>query len=141
MKLSENFEPIKITPDFVKSAFYIIFLVTVISYFLFFDKGLKFEYKEKCPCNTEYTLSQYDERGKIWEKRKYPAEPDLKTFKLKNRMGFTIDKLENIDFYRLNDTLFKPSEKSEFDFFSKRFYWDCKNEEVWISTHHKLSFK
>jgi hypothetical protein len=56
-------------------------------------------------------------------------------------MGFTLDKLENIDFYKLNDTLFKPSEKSEFDLFSKRFYWDCKNREVWISTHHKLSFK
>ncbi|WP_223557882.1 hypothetical protein [Chryseobacterium lathyri] len=141
MKLTENFEPIKITPDLVKSMLYILFLVSVVSYFLFFYKGLKFEYKEKCPCNAEYTLSQYDQRGKIWERRNYASKPDFKTFKLKNRMGFTLDKLENIDFYKLNDTLFKPSEKSEFDLFSKRFYWDCKNREVWISTHHKLSFK
>lgn len=141
MKLSENFKPIKITPDLVKSALYILFLVTIVSYVLFFYKGLKLEYKEKCPCNTEYTLSQYDQRGKVWERRKYATDPDFKTFKLKNRTGFTIGKLENIDFYKLNDTLFKPSKKSEFDLFSKRFYWDCKNEEVWISTHHKLSFK
>ncbi|PQA94717.1 hypothetical protein B0A69_09720 [Chryseobacterium shigense] len=141
MKLIENIEPIKITPDLVKSSLYIIFLITVLSYFIFFDKNLKIEYKETCPCNTEYTLSQYDEREKIWENRKYATDPDLKTFKLKNKMGFTIDKLENIDFYKLNDTLFRPSEKSAFDFFSKRFYWDCKNKEVWISTHYKLSFK
>lgn len=140
MKFTENFEPVKMTPNLVKSMLYIIFLVTVLSYFLFFDKRLKIEYTETCPCNTEYALSQYDQRGNIWEGKKYAGDPDLKTFKIKNRMGFTISKLENIDFYKIDDTIFTPSEKNKFDL-SKRFYWDCKSKEVWISKNYKLSFK
>ncbi|MGG5209370.1 hypothetical protein ACQWU4_10500 [Chryseobacterium sp. MIQD13] len=141
MKLTENFEPVKVTPGLVKSILYIIFLISVAVYFLFFDRNLKFEYKEICPCNADYTLSQYDERGKIWEGRKYADDPDFKTFKLKNRLGYTVDKLEKIDFYQLNDTLFKPSKKNDFDLLPKRFFWDCKKKEVWISAKYKLSFK
>jgi uncharacterized membrane protein len=140
MKSKENFEPIVVTKGLVKTVLYLIFLVTVGIYFIFFNRDLKPLHKEKCPCDSKYTLYEYRDNGKLLENNRYDLNT-YETFKLKNNLGFTIDKLVHVNLIKMNDTVSINSKQKGVRPFGMQFYWDCKNKEVWVSIKHKLSFK
>lgn len=136
----ENIEPIHVTKNVIKGILYILFLLILAVYFIFFDRSLKLEHTEECPCaDSKYTLYQYKDRGNLLERNKYDLK-DFKTFKLENRLGFTVDKLTHLDIMKLNDTISRRKQRGTKPF-GMQFYWDCKNKEVWISEKHKLSFQ
>ncbi|MDR2238641.1 MAG: hypothetical protein LBE92_21130 [Chryseobacterium sp.] len=136
MKSEEN----KITPNRIKGFLYIIFLITTGVYFIFFHRSLKLERKEKCPCDDSYTLYQYRDRGTVWNRDKFD-HTDYKTYKLENKLGFTVDKQVHINPENWNDTLHSVPQKSEFQIFTPQFSWNCKNKSVRVSKNHTLSFK
>lgn len=87
-----KFEPLVTTSNIRKDLLYISFLITIAIYAIFFDRSLKLEYKEICPCNPHYTLYQYIDRGTIWNRNDEFINMH-KTFKLENQYGITKDKL------------------------------------------------
>lgn len=136
----ENFEPVHVTKNVIKGILYILFLLTLGVYFIFFDRSLKLEHSEECPCeDSQYTLYQYKDRGTLLEKDKNDFK-DFKTFKLENRLGFTVGKLTHIDIMKLDDTISRAKQRGKKPF-GMQFYWDCQSREVWISGKHKLPFK
>lgn len=136
MKSEEN----RITPNRIKGFLYIIFLMSIGTYFIFFHRSLKLERKEKCPCDDSYTLYQYRDRGTVWNRDKFD-HMDYKTYKLENKLGFTVDKLVHINPGNWNDSVYSAQNKSEFQIFTQQFSWDCQKREVRLSKNHKLSFK
>jgi hypothetical protein len=140
MKSKENFEPIVVTKGLIKTVLYLIFLIAISIYFIFFNRDLKLLHTEKCPCDSNYTLYQYRDNGKLLENNRYDLNT-YQTFKLKNKLGFTIDKLVHVDLMKVNDTISINSKQKGVRPFGMQFYWDCKNKEVWVSIKHKLSFK
>ncbi|MDR6921367.1 MULTISPECIES: hypothetical protein [Chryseobacterium] len=133
-------EESKITPNRIKGFLYIIFLITIGIYFIFFHRSLKLERKEKCPCDDSYTLYQYRDRGTVWNRGKFD-HTDYKTYKLENKLGFTVDQLVHINPENWNDTMYSVPQKSEFQIFTRQFSWDCKNKSVKVAKNHTLSFK
>ena len=140
MKYNENFEPIVITKNLVKTVLYVLFVATISIYFLFFKRNLKLEHTEKCPCDSNYVLYEYIDNGKLLDDNKYDLN-SYKTFKLENKLGFTVDKLIHISLMKLDDTISGNPIQKGIRPFGMQFYWDCKNKEVWISKKFKLSFK
>ena len=141
MENRENFQPVIIKKNVIKGILYILFLIILSIYFIFFERTLKLEHSEKCPCeNSYYTLYQYRDRGKLLDDNKYDFT-EYKAFKLKNRLGFTIDKLVHIDMIKMNDTISENTKQKGIKSFAKQFYWDCNANEVWVSDKYKLSFK
>lgn len=136
MKSEEN----RITPNRIKGFMYIIFLMSIGTYFIFFHRSLKIERREKCPCGDHYTLYQYRDRGTVWSRNRFD-HTDYKTYKLENRLGFTVDKQVHIIPDNRNDSVYPVTDKSDFRIFTRQFSWDCQKKEVRISKNHKLSFK
>ena len=141
MNSNDKFEPVIVTKNLIKGVIYILFLIVLGGYFLFFDRSLKLKHTEKCPCeDSDYTLYQYRNNGELLDDNTYDFN-SYQTFKLKNKLGFTIDKLVHIDLMKMTDTISIDSKQRGVKPFGMQFYWDCKNKEVWVSKKHKLSFK